>query len=85
MLGSFILVIYMHRLWVLFHCVPHAFLYSLLLCWFVCFGFRVVVVVELNCEIHIAHNLKIKILKVEFVYSKHTFFYFLNIFFEYLF
>ena len=29
--------------------------------------FWVIVVVELNCEIHIAHNLKIKLLKVKFI------------------
>lgn len=29
------------------------------------FGFQVIVVVELNCEIHLAHNLKIKLLKVK--------------------
>lgn len=28
----------------------------------------VIVVVELNCEIHIAHNLKIKLLKVKFIH-----------------
>lgn len=55
----------MHHLWVLFHCV---FLIHLFFCWvFFCgfFGFQVIVVVELNCEIHLAHNLKIKLLKVK--------------------
>lgn len=47
------------------HCV-HAFCSSRSLCWFcLCFGVWVIVVVELNCEIHIAHYLKIKRLKVK--------------------
>lgn len=49
-------------LMVLCHCVlqefPHFVFVSLL-------GFLIILVVELNCEVHIAHNLKIKLLKVK--------------------
>lgn len=45
------------------HFFPHFYFAGLSV-----FGLRVIVVVELNCEIHIAHNLKIKLLKVKFVH-----------------
>lgn len=68
------LVIYMHHLWVLLHCVVHAFLHFYFAVFF-CFGFRIIVVVEINCEVHIAHNLKIKLFKLKCGYLFFFFFY----------
>lgn len=44
-------------------CLFNPFIFLLVFLGF--FGFQVIVVVELNCEIHLAHNLKIKLLKVK--------------------